>query len=84
MTRQEEKQHLRGTIRRMEQQLSDAYRLSSSRAICAQLLAMPEYQAAEAVFCFVGTGGKSTPVPSSPMRWGRESGCAYRFAPGRA
>ena len=55
MTRQEEKQHLRGTSRRMEQQLSDAYRLSSSRAICAQLLAMPEYQAAEAVFCFVGT-----------------------------
>jgi len=55
MTRQEEKQHLRATMRKLEAQLSDKYKRKSSRAICAHLLAMPEYQAAESVFCFVGT-----------------------------
>ena len=55
MTRKEEKQHLRQTMRTLEEQLSDKYKAASSRAICAHLLAMPEYQAADTVFCFVGT-----------------------------
>ena len=55
MTRQEEKQRLRQTMRALEQQLSDKYTAASSRAICSHLLAMPEYQAADTVFCFVGT-----------------------------
>ena len=55
MTRQEEKQRLRQTIRTLERQLSETYKAASSQAICAHLLAMPEYQAASAVFCFVGT-----------------------------
>ena len=55
MTRQEEKQRLRRTMRALERQLSDKYKAASSRSICAHLLAMPEYQAASAVFCFVGT-----------------------------
>jgi len=55
MTRQEEKQILRKTIRAMELQLSSRYRQEASAAITAHLLAAPEYQAAETVFCFVGT-----------------------------
>ena len=42
-------------MRALERQLSDKYKSASSRAICAHLLAMPEYQAAGTIFCFVGT-----------------------------
>lgn len=55
MTRKEEKQALRATMRRLEQQLSPAYREKADRAIAAHLLAMQEYEAAETVFCFVST-----------------------------
>lgn len=55
MTRQEEKQSLRKTIRALNTQLSSRYRQKSDREIVAHLLAMPEYQQAETVFCFVGT-----------------------------
>ena len=55
MTKQEEKQLLRRTMRALGRQLSDKYKAASSRSICAHLLAMPAYQAASAVFCFVGT-----------------------------
>lgn len=54
MTRQEEKQQLRKIMRRLEHELSDRYLRSSSASIAAHLLAMPEYQAAETVFCFAG------------------------------
>lgn len=56
MTKQEEKQQLRHTIRMLETQLSPRYRAASSRAITAFLTAMPEYLAAGTVFCFVGCG----------------------------
>jgi len=55
MTRQEEKQFLRSRVRELEAQLSDKYKVHSSQAICTHLIGMPEYQAAETVFCFVGT-----------------------------
>lgn len=55
MTKAEEKQRLRRVIRDLEHQLSPRYKEESSRAIAAHLLAMPEYQAAGTVFCFVGT-----------------------------
>ena len=55
MTRKEEKQTLRRIIRELEQKLSPRYRQASSRAICSHMLAMPEYQEADTVFCFVGT-----------------------------
>ena len=64
MTRQEEKQRLRQTMRELERQLSDKYKAASSRAICAHLLAMPEYQAADTVFCFVGTAKE---IDTSPI-----------------
>ena len=54
MTKAEEKQRLRRVIRELERQLSPRYKEESSRAIAAHLLAMPEYQAAGTVFCFVG------------------------------
>lgn len=55
MTKQEEKQHLRKTIRTLEHQLSERYRRDSSQLIASHLLAMPEYQASSTVFCFVST-----------------------------
>ena len=55
MTRQEEKQQLRSVMRSLERQLSERYRRESDQAITAHLLAMPEYQAAGTVFCFVST-----------------------------
>ena len=55
MTRMEEKQQLRRTMRALESGLSARYKAASSRAIAAHLLAMPEYQEAGTVFCFVGT-----------------------------
>ena len=58
MTKQEEKKHLRRTIRALEQQLSSRYLQRSSQMIAAHLLAMPEYQAADTVFCFVGTASE--------------------------
>ena len=63
MTRQEEKQTLRGIMKRLEQQLSPAYRERADRSIAAHLLAMPEYQEAQTVFCFVSTPGRSIPAP---------------------
>lgn len=55
MTRQEEKQQLRAVMRARERQLSGRYRRESDQAIAAHLTAMPEYQAAGTIFCFVGT-----------------------------
>ena len=55
MTRAEEKQQMRRTIRALEKSLSPAYKAESSEAIARHLLAMPEYQEARSVFCFVGT-----------------------------
>ena len=55
MTRKEQKQRLRSAIRRRSAQLPMRYREEADRAIAARLVAMPEYQAADTVFCFVGT-----------------------------
>ena len=55
MTRAEEKQQLRKTIRALEKELPAAYKAESSAAIARHLLAMPEYREAGTVFCFVGT-----------------------------
>lgn len=56
MTKGEEKRTLRRTMEKMEARLSPAYRARSDRAIARHLLAMPEYQAAEAVCCFAPMG----------------------------
>ena len=55
MTRQEEKQPLRAIVRRLEAALAPEYKAKSARSIAHRLLAMPEYQEAQTVFCFVGT-----------------------------
>ena len=54
MTRKEEKQRLRSVIRAEEKQLGAKYKAASSAAICAHVMAMPEYRDAETVFCFAG------------------------------
>ena len=61
MTRQEEKKQLRAVMRRMESALSRPTGRKSDAAICRALLAMPEYQAAGSVFCFVGTAHDHPP-----------------------
>lgn len=63
MTRKEEKQLLRQTMRRLEQELSIRYKETSDRAIAAHLLALPEYRAAQTVFCFVGTNREINTLP---------------------
>lgn len=54
MTRKEEKKALRAIMKRMEETLSPRYMEKADRVIAAHLAAMPEYQAAQTVFCFVG------------------------------
>lgn len=63
MTRKEEKQVLRRIIRELERTLSLRYRHASAQAICAHITAMPEYQAADTVFCFVGTPREIDTMP---------------------
>ena len=84
MTRQEEKQRLRQTMRTLEQQLSDKYKAASSRAICAHLLAMPEYQAADTVFCFVGSAKEidTRPILEHALRAGKRLCVPLCTAPG--
>ena len=55
MTRKEEKQQLRAIIRRLTAGLSPNYCRRADAAIAAHLLAMPEYQEAGTIFCFVST-----------------------------
>ena len=54
MTVQEEKRQLRRRMKELEAQLSDKYKAASARAIAGHLIGMPEFQAADTVFCFVG------------------------------
>ena len=85
MTRQEEKQWLRQTVRRLEANLSDAYRRNSDRAIAAHLLAMPEYQAAGTVFCFVGTSREidTRPILEAVLAAGKALCVPLCTAPGQ-
>lgn len=55
MSVQEEKKWLRSRIRELESGLSSRYKKEADQSIAAHLLGMPEYLAAETVFCFVGT-----------------------------
>ena len=73
MTKQEEKQQLRKTVHALEQQLSERYRRHSSQLIASHLLAMPEYQAAGTVFCFVSapTEVDTYPILSDVLSRGR-------------
>lgn len=73
MTRQEEKQRLRHTVRILEEHLSPRYLESSGRAIAAHLLAMPAYRTAGTVFCFVGIGREvdTRPILEDALRTGK-------------
>lgn len=73
MTRAEEKQQLRRTLRALERSFSEHYRTMSSQAITRHLLAMPEYQAAGTVFCFVGTSREvdTTPILRDALAAGK-------------
>lgn len=55
MTKAEEKKELRKRIRALERELSSQYKEQSSAAIAANICAMPDYQDAGTIFCFVGT-----------------------------
>lgn len=73
MTRQEEKRALRATLRRIAEGLPESYRKKADSAIAAHLLAMPAYQEAETVFCFVGTGWEidTRPILSAALTDGK-------------
>ena len=55
MTISEQKKSLRTCVRRQERELDPAYKKAADQAIMARICALPEYQAANTVFCFVGT-----------------------------
>lgn len=55
MTRQEEKKQLRQIVRRLEAKLDGGYQRNADDAIARHLLALPEFQAADHIFCFVST-----------------------------
>jgi 5-formyltetrahydrofolate cyclo-ligase len=56
MTKAEEKKLARAAARETLETLSERYRARADAAIAAQLTALPEYRAADTVFCFVGCG----------------------------
>ena len=84
MTKQEQKRALRETMRRLESQLSQRYKTQSSQKICAHLLAMPEYQAASTVFCFVGTAHEidTRPILTHALESGKRVCVPRCTAPG--
>ncbi len=73
MTKQEEKQRLRRVMQGLEAQLSPRYRAESAQAIAAHLTAMPEYQAAQTVFCFVGGAHEidTRPILENALQMGK-------------
>ena len=56
MTRKEQKEQLRRTMRGIAAGLSENYKTRADAAIAAHLTAMPEYQEAGVIFCYVGIG----------------------------
>ena len=50
----EAKKALRKKIREINRTLSGEYKEKASEVICRRVLELPEYQAADTVFCFVG------------------------------
>lgn len=73
MTKQEEKQTLRRAVRAAERTLSDSYKARSAAAVCGHLTSMPEYLAADTVFCFVGTAHEidTRPLLDDALRRGK-------------
>ena len=85
MTKQEEKQKLRQTVRRLEAELPLSYQTNSSAAIAARLRSMPAYQAAETVFCFVGVGAEvdTRPLLKDALATGKRLCVPLCTGPGR-
>lgn len=57
------KTELRRTLRALERELPETYLRESGAEICARVLAMPEYEKARCIFCFVGTGREVDTAP---------------------
>ena len=85
MTRQEEKRRLRAAMLRQARSLSPGYRSRSDAAIAARVLALPEYQAADTVFCFVGTGWEidTRPILADVLDAGKRLGVPLCTGPGQ-
>ena len=77
MTKAEEKQRLRAVMRQLERELSEQYKQTADQAIAAHLLALPEYQEADTVFCFVGTAREidTRPILAAALDAGNGSAC---------
>lgn len=73
MTKSEEKKQLRKTIHALDAGLSPRYRKESDQRIAAHLLGMPEYLAADTVFCFVSMAQEidTTPILEDLLRRGK-------------
>ena len=73
MTKHEEKAQLRRRMRTIAEGLSASYRTTADQAIAAHLIAMPEYQTAGTVCCFVGFGLEidTAPILKDALRTGK-------------
>lgn len=73
MTKKEQKQQLRKTMRAMAAALSDKYKARADQAIAAHLTAMWEYQEADTIFCYVGCGWEidTRPILEDALKRGK-------------
>lgn len=63
MTPIQQKKSLRTTIRKLERELPATYKKRADDAIAQKLLALPEYQEADTLFCFVSTSQEINTTP---------------------
>lgn len=84
MTKREEKLRLRQAVRQLEAGLPERYRERSSKAIAARLMAMPAYEEAGVIFCFVGMGHEidTRPILADILSAGKTLCVPFCTAPG--
>lgn len=74
MTVFEQKKELRTTMRELEQELSLKYKKRADATITQKFMALPEYQAADTLFCFVSTSREidTTPILTAALETGKQ------------
>ena len=84
VTRSEEKQALRRTIRQMERELTPRYREESSRRIGELALSLGMWREAETICCFVGTAREidTRPILSAALSQGKRLCVPLCLGPG--
>lgn len=69
MTAAERKREIRKELKLAVQQLPKAYCQEADSAIARHILALPEYEAAKTIFCFVGRNTEINTIPILQDAW---------------